>query len=65
MLYTFHINRLKLAFMSTPAGIGNTQQQLNKSIQGVNATNIMPIQTHQNHTTLRWRCSNTNTSIHG
>ena len=31
LLDTFHTNRLKLAFVSTPAGMVNTQQQLNKA----------------------------------
>ena len=41
LLDIFHINRLKLTYMFTPAGTVNTQQQLNKAIQGVSITNTI------------------------
>ena len=39
LLVMFHMKRLKLAFVSTPASTVNTQKQLNIVIQGMNATN--------------------------
>ena len=34
----FNINRVKLAFVSTPVGTVNTQQQLTEAVKGTNAT---------------------------
>ena len=35
----FHINRFKLVFVPMPSSTVNTQQQFNKAIQGITATN--------------------------
>ena len=42
LIDTFHINRLKLVFVSTPADTVNTQQQLNKAFQVTNTLTNSP-----------------------
>ena len=41
LLEKWHINRLKLAFVSPLIGMVNTQQQLSKAIQSTNPTNVI------------------------
>ena len=61
LLDTFHIKRLGLTFASTPEGTGNTQEQLNKALQGTNSTNsrtdtsfnIKPIQERDGTTSVQ------------
>ena len=62
----FYINRLKLAIVTAPPDTVNTHNQLNKAVQGANATNSIEHRASNTkmYITVRWNCFNTNIYIY-